>query len=389
MKSIISILCICLAIPSLMRAGDIAGSNFFKGSFEEAKIIAQEEGKLFLVSFYADWCTPCNWMDETTFPDSTVQHLLNENYISFRVDIDDPEGYALKEKFALRYLPTILIFNTQSKLLLRIEETLSPVQMIQALEKYNSDENKLVIKHALNTSPLIHQNLESMLSKTEDKSEIPSSASANADQNLDKTDLLKENSTLIFLGSPLSDTSVSTDQSLEQKVENETMKQEQVQSDSRNIIIVTADQDNLIEEPSNPEESQLNEENTKTEIVDRNIGESREKVATATENELISVQDDPEISEDDQDSGLGNFEYHKKVSPKYRLQIGVFSQFKNTYSVVNDLKDKFENPVIVLNDSSNDKIIYRVFLGEFYTKDEAEDFQKMIKRKYKIDSVVK
>ena len=53
------------------------------------------------------------------------------------------------------------------------------------------------------------------------------------------------------------------------------------------------------------------------------------------------------------------------------------------------LKDKFENPVIVLNDSSNDKIIYRVFLGEFYTKDEAEDFQKMIKRKYKIDSVVK
>jgi len=201
--------------------------------------------------------------------------------------------------------------------------------------------------------------------------------------------LLKENSTLIFLGSPLSDTSVSTDQSLEQKVENETMKQEQVQSDSRNIIIVTADQDNLIEEPSNPEESQLNEENTKTEIVDRNIGESREKVATATENELISVQDDPEISEDDQDSGLGNFEYHKKVSPKYRLQIGVFSQFKNTYSVVNDLKDKFENPVIVLNDSSNDKIIYRVFLGEFYTKDEAEDFQKMIKRKYKIDSVVK
>ena len=49
---------------------------------------AQEEGKPVLLSISAVWCYWCHVMDESTYSDPEVQDLLNEHFITIRVDND-------------------------------------------------------------------------------------------------------------------------------------------------------------------------------------------------------------------------------------------------------------------------------------------------------------
>ncbi len=123
-----------------------------KGGFERAKLKAKEEGKMLFLDFYASWCTPCKWMDETTFKDLEIKNLLEQKYIAVKVNIDDFEGFELKSKFDIRFLPTILIFNHDGKMIERVEETIG-TQKMRTMLKSHAESNAPFVKHKVNSSP--------------------------------------------------------------------------------------------------------------------------------------------------------------------------------------------------------------------------------------------
>lgn len=116
--------------------------NFFQGSVTSAKAQAAAEGKLYFLDFVANWCMPCRWMDQTTYTDPTLSAYIGENYIPVKVDIDDFDGFALKQQYNIKLLPTILVFNARGKLLGRFEESLAPGKMLQILKQYDKPENR-------------------------------------------------------------------------------------------------------------------------------------------------------------------------------------------------------------------------------------------------------
>jgi len=126
--------------------------KFYNGSFDSAKTKAKGEGKLFFVDFYANWCTPCKWMEESTFKDPEVVTEMEENYIPYKVDIDKQEGYALKKKYGVKLLPTLLIFNKKGELVERVEETLD-ARKLSGLLKFHSENNVIGLSHEPNRSP--------------------------------------------------------------------------------------------------------------------------------------------------------------------------------------------------------------------------------------------
>jgi len=134
-----------------MSASLSANTNFYSGNFESARAKAQLEGKMLLIDFYATWCAPCKWMDETTFKDENVGQLINEKFIPLKIDIDNFDGYALKEHFDVSVLPTLLIFNEEGKVVERVEETLSPSKMTAVLERSLASFSPKV--HSTNLSP--------------------------------------------------------------------------------------------------------------------------------------------------------------------------------------------------------------------------------------------
>lgn len=127
--------------------------HFYEGNLDDAKALAGIEGKLAFVEFYASWCSPCKWMEKTTFKNAEVAKLLNKNYIPIKVNIDDFDGYAWKQEYDISTLPTLLIFNSQGRMIERIEETMSAKELVKILELHNFDDNRVHVRHQVNKSP--------------------------------------------------------------------------------------------------------------------------------------------------------------------------------------------------------------------------------------------
>ena len=145
---ILSIVCIS---TSLSFAGKYK-LVYHEGTLKTAKNLAETENKLLLVKFYADWCVPCKWMDETTFSDPDIVNKINNNFVALKVNIDDFDGFSLRQELAVSVLPTLIIYDSKGNMVKRIEETLPTSRMAVTLDNtIRNNGNKIV--HKINQSP--------------------------------------------------------------------------------------------------------------------------------------------------------------------------------------------------------------------------------------------
>lgn len=128
--------------------------KFHTGSFESGLSKASAENKYLFVEFYADWCTPCKWMDKTTFRDEKVVDAINTSFVALKLDIETDEGAGLKHQYSVRMLPTILIFNANGEIIDRVEKTLSSESMLSLLSFHNLESaTPMATPTPVNSSP--------------------------------------------------------------------------------------------------------------------------------------------------------------------------------------------------------------------------------------------
>lgn len=140
------ILTILIPIFSTSLFGAETSVEFMRGSLKSVQNKASQEGKLYFVDFTAKWCMPCRWMDQTTFSDPKLAKYVKENYLAVKVDIDDFDGFAYKEQYNVKMLPTIIIFNAKGEIVDRYSESLPPSRLIEILAKNDTKKNRIAPK---------------------------------------------------------------------------------------------------------------------------------------------------------------------------------------------------------------------------------------------------
>lgn len=127
------------AAPMLALAGgEPIKLEFYDGDISKIQETARTAGKLYFYHFDAEWCEPCTQMREKTFTDEMLASYVADNYIAVRMDIDNFDGFAVKERLKVQKMPAIIIFGQDGRELERREEMVDAESLLNLLKKWRS-----------------------------------------------------------------------------------------------------------------------------------------------------------------------------------------------------------------------------------------------------------
>ncbi len=105
-----------LAAGTLFALPPKAAARLSFSSYSEAAL-GSAAGRPVMIDFAADWCLPCKELDEKTFTDPAVI-AAGKGWVFLKADLTrtgEPEVEALREKWAIRGVPTIVFLGPDGK----------------------------------------------------------------------------------------------------------------------------------------------------------------------------------------------------------------------------------------------------------------------------------
>jgi thioredoxin len=123
-----------MALAVVLLAGNAAPSIRWEHRYDDAVKKARAAHKPIMIDFWADWCTWCHRLDETTYVDPVVVRL-SEEFVALKLDT---EGAKKNQEVALRYnvatLPTIAFVTPGGRQILTLKGFQGPGQFPRTME---------------------------------------------------------------------------------------------------------------------------------------------------------------------------------------------------------------------------------------------------------------
>ena len=98
------------------------------------------QGKKILISFSAEWCAPCQVINESIFNDQEIAALINENFIPIKADIYSETGIIWNDLYNANKLPTTLFAEENGKEIERLNGVPNRNDFLNLLHKILASE---------------------------------------------------------------------------------------------------------------------------------------------------------------------------------------------------------------------------------------------------------
>jgi len=330
MKKITIIFCVLI-----MTTAVSAASTDFMVNLASAKYKAGIEGKLYMVHFTANWCTPCKWMNSHTFTDDRVANYLTDYYVPVKIDVDDFDGIIIKQKHNVQFLPTVLLFNSKGEEVGRFEEAIGPSKLMMILEENNIPLNREKINlpepaAAVNPAAISRPLLPSIF---DDSDNLPTAPEVSVKEST-PVNLETSKTTYSAPNMPSDVESYTKTSAIESEVQ-----------------VLTGPEVNETPILMDAEKPNINNVNT----------DAAEALAFLT--------------------GEGIFELDVKYKQKkgYSVQIGLYARYENVLAEVHKFKKMYQQNIYVHIGKINGVTVYRLLMGSFTNRPSAIELENNLK----------
>jgi thioredoxin-related protein len=121
-------------------------TSFYEGPFEDVLNEAKRLKKPIFMDFTSNTCKHCIKMEKEILANPTIADNLNNNFIGYKVDLEDKEGKALVKKYQIEDFPAYLIldYNLQNK---------GTIKGFYLAKQFIKEINKMMLVESASISP--------------------------------------------------------------------------------------------------------------------------------------------------------------------------------------------------------------------------------------------
>ena len=117
--------------------------EFNELTIAQATVEASQSDKDIFVLYHADWCLPCQLLNENILSNKQVQTILHDDFITINANIDDLNNQEWFEDFGVKSLPTMSVVSDAGLELTRFEGNSNYEEFLSWLHK-NNRQNKRI-----------------------------------------------------------------------------------------------------------------------------------------------------------------------------------------------------------------------------------------------------
>ena len=317
--------------------------SFRQASYNQCKTTAISSQLPFVVYVTARWCLNCKLMEETTFRSQGLRMAVDGKYNTYKIDFDSHAAKEWKEKFGIRSVPAFLVFDEQGAMVQRVDKSLTSSKIIDLLESPESFSKEI---QTLNTGVYTHEYAAGPYKNDFFNWNQACKKLATYSRNVEKE-------------TPANLVNKTIERAEISGIDNQYLSFNLTPSDMKVVEVFRSEQIKISAKSASKRKRSVFKRNKK-----------KKSVSNIIQNEEPIIAEKPKAKLQNEPVDFGG--------KMYRIQFGIFSNISDAQGLVSTLRGLQPHPIFTLHETRAGKPIYRVVVGKFQSKEEANQIKQDI-----------